>query len=116
MDLFEIQYYIILVVCIFTFLITVSNFFFLSSLRDSLGIYGDVSGGELVSVLVPARNEETKIGLSLAALVLQRYTPMEILVLDDDSGDNTLEIISSFEQRDDRVRVIKGKELPEGWI
>ncbi|MCL0031859.1 glycosyltransferase [Dehalococcoidia bacterium] len=75
-----------------------------------------MSGGELVSVLVPARNEETKIGLSLAALVLQRYTPMEILVLDDDSGDNTLEIIGSFEQRDDRIRVIKGKELPEGWI
>ena len=93
MDLFEIQYYIILVICIFTFLITVSNFFFLNSLRDSFGMFEDVADGELVSVLIPARNEETKIGLSLAALVLQRHTPMEILVLDDDSGDNTLEII-----------------------
>ncbi len=116
MDLFEIQYYIILVICIFTFLITVSNFFFLNSLRDSFGMFEDVADGELVSVLIPARNEETKIGLSLAALVLQRYTPMEILVLDDNSGDNTLEIIRSFEQRDDRIRVIKGKELPDGWI
>ena len=116
MDLFEIQYYIILVICIFTFLITVSNFFFLNSLRDSFGMFEDVADGELVSVLIPARNEETKIGLSLAALVLQRYTPMEILVLDDDSGDNTLEIIRSFEQIDDRIRVIQGKELPDGWI
>lgn len=116
MDLFEIQYYIILVICIFTFLITVSNFFFLNSLRDSFGMFEDVADGELVSVLIPARNEETKIGLSLAALVLQRYTPMEILVLDDNSGDNTLEIIRSFEQRDDRIRVIQGKELPDGWI
>ncbi len=116
MDLFEIQYYIILVVCIFTFLITVSNFFFLNSLRDSFGMFEDVVDGELVSVLIPARNEETKIGLSLAALVLQRYAPMEILVLDDDSGDNTLEVIRSFEQRDDRIRVIQGEELPDGWI
>ena len=116
MDLFEIQYYIILLVCIFTFLITVSNFFFLHSLRDSFGMFEDRVDGDLVSVLIPARNEETKIGLSLAALVLQRYTPMEILVLDDDSGDNTLEIIRSFEQRDHRIRVIQGKELPDGWI
>ena len=111
MDLFEIQYYIILLVCIFTFLITVSNFFFLHSLRDSFGMFEDRVDGDLVSVLIPARNEETKIGLSLAALVLQRYTPMEILVLDDDSGDNTLEIIRSFEQRDHRIRVIQGLSL-----
>ncbi len=116
MDFFEIQYYIILVVCVCTFLITISNFFFLNSLKDSLGIFEDLADGKLVSVLIPARNEETKIGFSLAALLLQRYMPMEILVLDDDSGDGTLDIIRAFEKRDDRIRVIQGQELPEGWI
>ncbi|MDH7490097.1 MAG: glycosyltransferase family 2 protein, partial [Anaerolineae bacterium] len=38
----------------------------------------------LVSVLVPARNEERNIGACLESLRAQDYPNLEILVLDDD--------------------------------
>ncbi|MBM3118154.1 MAG: glycosyltransferase [Chloroflexi bacterium] len=69
----------------------------------------------LVSVLVPARNEENKIKTCLKSLQLQDYPNFEILVLDDNSTDRTAEVVSQFAARDDRIQLIKGANLPEEW-
>lgn len=69
-----------------------------------------------VSVLVPARHEEKNIGACLAGLVKQDYPDWEIFVLDDDSADNTAAIVQEFSLRDPRVKLIKGKPLPTGWL
>ena len=50
----------------------------------------------LVSVLVPARNEEDNIGRCLKSLSKQDYTNLEILVLDDNSNDRTSHIVESY--------------------
>ena len=47
----------------------------------------------LVSILVPARNEEVNIGQCVASLLKQDYPHFEVLVLDDCSEDNTLAIL-----------------------
>ncbi|MCC6354747.1 MAG: glycosyltransferase [Verrucomicrobiae bacterium] len=69
-----------------------------------------------VSVLIPARNEESNIGPCLESAVAQAHDPLEILVLDDESTDRTAEIVSSFAERDARVRLIRGQPPPPGWI
>jgi len=69
----------------------------------------------LVSVLVPARDEETNIETCLESLRKQDYPNYEILVLDDNSTDNTSNIVSRIAAGDDRVRLVKGEPLPEGW-
>ncbi len=46
-----------------------------------------------VSVMIPARNEAHNIGLCLEDLAKQDYPRMEIIVLDDDSSDNTRAVI-----------------------
>lgn len=69
----------------------------------------------LVSVLIPARNEERNIGRCLESLLRQDYEPLEILVLDDDSTDRTAEIVAAFARRDGRVRLLRGEALPAGW-
>jgi len=69
----------------------------------------------LVSVLIPARNEENNIGRCLRSLVKQDYHNIEILVLDDNSIDNTGVIVSSWAGRDGRVKLITGKHLIKGW-
>ncbi|MEM7304142.1 MAG: glycosyltransferase family 2 protein [Pseudomonadota bacterium] len=68
-----------------------------------------------VSVLVPARNEESCIGRCLESLSRQNKQLHEILVLDDHSEDGTSDIIESWSQRDCRVRRLAGQPLPEGW-
>ncbi len=64
-----------------------------------------------MSVIVPARNEETCLGACLESLVAQTGVPFEIIVVDDHSTDRTREIAQSFPG----VRVIEAGPLPEGW-
>lgn len=65
----------------------------------------------LVSIIVPARNEEASLGSCLESLVAQTGVPFEIIVVDDHSTDRTREIASSFPQ----VRVVEAEPLPAGW-
>jgi chlorobactene glucosyltransferase len=67
----------------------------------------------LVSVLVPARNEEDVIGTCLEHLVAQDYPNLEIVVLDDGSTDATSLIVA--DQPDDRIRLATGSPPPPGW-
>lgn len=69
----------------------------------------------LVSVLIPARNEEANIATCLESLRQQDYPNLEILVLDDGSSDNTAGIVERIAARDNSVRLLRGEPLPEGW-
>lgn len=69
-----------------------------------------------ISVLIPARNEEKNIGIVLHSLLQQNYSIDEILVLDDQSTDNTSEKVNAFAEKDSRIKLLKGKPLPEGWL
>jgi chlorobactene glucosyltransferase len=69
----------------------------------------------LISVLIPARNEEPNIARCLRGMVNQTYRNLEILVLDDNSSDRTAEIVTQFAQEDPRIRLFTGTELPPDW-
>lgn len=69
----------------------------------------------LISVLIPARDEQRNIGKCLNSLLQQDYPHMEILVLDDDSSDATAAIVAGIAHRDKRVRLLQGLPLPPGW-
>ena len=72
-----------------------------------------------VSVLVPARNEERRIHDCLASLIVQEPPVREIILLDDRSTDRTAEIAKEMgfhEGGGNRLRIIRGQELPDGWV
>lgn len=69
-----------------------------------------------VSVLIPARNEERNIERCLRSILSQDLPWMEVLVLDDASTDATAWIVERIAQEDGRVRLIRGKPLPPGWM
>ena len=62
-----------------------------------------------LSVLIPARNEEGNLENLLVSLVSQRHCRFEVVVLDDNSDDNTWEIASNFAASDDRFRIVVGQ-------
>ncbi len=68
-----------------------------------------------VSVIIPARNEEELIGKCLSSLLNQKHPNYEIIVIDDDSSDKTIEKIQSLTNTD-KIRIIKAGKKPEGWI
>src|SRR5215469_6856568 len=65
----------------------------------------------LVSVVIPARNEQASLGGCLESLVPQSGVAFEILVVNDHSSDRTAEIAGSFPG----VRVIEAGPLARGW-
>lgn len=102
-----------LVIVASLFALTVAFYFLMQRVQPSK--YAD---RELpfVSVLVPARNEESKIGRCLDSLLAQDYPNYEIVVIDDRSTDRTGEIIEAYARRDSRIKFVKGKDAPDGWI
>ena len=92
--------------------VQVINFFTLKK----LGRFPGREDYPFVSILVPARNEERNIEKCINSLLQQDYPNYEIIVLDDESEDRTWEILSRLAQGNDRLHLLKGKPLPEGWI
>lgn len=74
-----------------------------------------VAQGTLVSILIPARNEEANIRTALESAVTSVGVPVEIVVMDDGSTDATAAIVSEFAGRDPRVRLEQAPPLPAGW-
>lgn len=68
-----------------------------------------------VSVLIPARNEDKVIGETISALLFSDYTNYEIILLDDQSEDNTIETAQSAAKGSARLQIISGQPLPSGW-
>jgi chlorobactene glucosyltransferase len=69
----------------------------------------------LISVLIPARDEELNIATCLESLQKQDYPNFEILVLDDNSSDDTAAIVEQIVAKDSRIQLLRGNPLPEDW-
>ena len=67
--------------------------------------------GTLVSVVVPARDEERGIGAAVRSLCAQAYEPVEVIVVDDESSDRTGELAAAA-----GARVVRGEPLAPGWV
>lgn len=68
------------------------------------------------SVMVPARDEEDNIGNCVGSLLAQDYADFQVIVLDDNSTDRTWDILQEFSGKDSRLKLLKGKPLPEDWL
>ncbi len=103
--------YIIIAFTGIQFLVALVNLFFREVLPKSGSGFSD-----LISVLIPARNEEENIGNILNDLINQEYQNIEIIVFDDQSNDRTREITEEFIHRDNRISIISSDGLPDGWL
>jgi chlorobactene glucosyltransferase len=75
------------------------------------------SNAPLVSVLVPARNEEHRVLADcIRSILAQDYERFEVIAVNDRSTDGTGAILEALAKSDDRLRVIQGEEPPAGWL
>jgi chlorobactene glucosyltransferase len=78
-------------------------------------LYPDSSECPLVSVIVPARNEERNIRTCVVSLLGQDYSPFEIIVVNDHSEDSTGKILAELQEENPQLRVLNCAALPQGW-
>ncbi len=69
---------------------------------DRAKILGPVGDNPRVSVCIPAYRAESHIGETLESVLAQTEPDFEVVVIDDASGDGTLEIVRGL--RDERIR------------
>ncbi len=86
----------------------------LQSLEDPLP--KPMSEEPLASIIIPARNEARNISSLLDSILEQDYQNFEVIVVDDNSSDNTFEIALKYTRIDKRVKAVRiSHNPPPGW-
>lgn len=103
--------YIIFFFLVLRFAVTLFNFISNPKLTNTSKKHED-----LVSILIPARNEESDILNLLDSINAQNYQNYEVIILDDNSTDNTFKICEDFASKHKKFRVLAGLALPKDWL
>jgi chlorobactene glucosyltransferase len=108
------QYVVLFALSLMLLNLVINNFVFKNvenySLADQV-----LKNPPLISILIPARNEAENISRCLKSLLKQDYPNLEIIVLNDNSTDTTSKVVKGIAQKDNRVRLVEGAPLEEGW-
>lgn len=98
------------------------NLLVFDRLRPATGedLHGKPGACPRVSILVPARNEADHIEECVRSLIGQSYEKLEVLVLDDQSTDETPAIVQRIidelpPEQKGRLHLLHGETLPDGW-
>ncbi len=88
----------------------------LPSLSQIRNAEGTSSGDICCSIVVAARNEESRVEQTVRRLLAQTQVEVELIVVDDRSSDRTGEILDHLAREDARLKVLHNKALPDGWL
>ncbi|MCG6876800.1 MAG: glycosyltransferase family 2 protein [Betaproteobacteria bacterium] len=83
--------------------------------RDGLAEAAPPEGWPLVSIVVPAHNEERVIATCVASLLASDYPELEVVVVLDRCSDRSRELLRPFAERDARLRIIENATCPPDW-
>ncbi|ORU23018.1 glycosyl transferase, partial [Francisella tularensis subsp. holarctica] len=61
---------------------------------------------ELITLVIPIYNIENYLGRCLDSVINQTYKDLEIILVNDGSTDNSLEICESYAKEDSRIKII----------
>jgi len=68
----------------------------------------------LVSIIIPSYNRESLIGETLTSIINQTYTHWECIVVDDGSTDKSMDVLSQYNEKDNRIKVLSRERQPKG--
>ena len=70
----------------------------------------EINDNPKISVLIPVYNGKEYIVTAIRSIQNQNFEDYEILIIDDKSKDNSLEIIYKEAEKDPRIRILKNKK------
>lgn len=71
-----------------------------------------------ISIFLPVYNGSNYLNETLNSILSQTFDNFELMIVDDSSTDNSLEILNKFASKDSRIRVFKkenGGTVPKAW-
>ena len=64
-----------------------------------------------ISVVVPIYNQQKYLNISIPSILNQSYDKIEVLLVNDGSTDQSLEIIKKYANLDKRIKIIMIKNI-----
>jgi len=99
------------VLCYLVLLIALLNFFTIRIPRNKSMI------SKSVTVLLPVRNEQSNVGPCVVGLMAQKdVKQLQVIIINDQSTDNTAEVLIEAIGADSRFTVIQSQGPREGWL
>lgn len=80
------------------------------------GIKNIINTFPRVSIILPARNEERYIRRCIDSLIKQDYPDFEIVLVNDESSDKTLEIMNEYQNSYPDIKVLSVNRPDDDWI
>jgi len=90
-------------------LIIFFSFYIINKIRIFLDNKNIAINEPKISVIIPIYNGGKYLNYSLKSIQNQILKELEIIIIDDNSKDNSLEIIQKYIENDKRIRLIKNK-------
>ncbi len=112
----DILLYIAVTYLAFTVLVFSRNWFEFKSLSVQPTYTHSSGQPPLVSICIPARNEEAVIERCVTSALKQDHPNFEVLVLDDNSSDGTTQILNKLSGIINNLHHIHGKPKPDDWL
>jgi chlorobactene glucosyltransferase len=103
---------VLLLLAIFILIISLYNFFTAPRLENLNSTQKDLP---LVSILIPARNEQDNISRCLDKIFSLKYQNKQVIVYDDQSTDLTAKVLNDYKARQNELNIIKGQDKPKDW-
>lgn len=60
----------------------------------------------LISVALPVHNGEKYLAEAIESILAQTFTDFELIIIDDGSADNSLQVLRKYQQRDARINLV----------
>jgi glycosyltransferase involved in cell wall biosynthesis len=68
-----------------------------------------------VSVIICAKNEADNLQRFLPSIISQSYSDFEIVLINDASNDDTLEVMKNFASKNDNIKIVDVKNIEAFW-
>jgi len=90
---------------------------FVVRVPSELPAYATSSESPSLTVIIPARNEALNIERCVSSVTASEYPNFDVIVVDDRSDDGTADLARGLSAGNaQRVTVLDGVELPDGWL
>lgn len=99
---------------IFVSLVNLAYFFSFFSFSTS-GIKNKLHPEVPISVIICAKNEGENLKNFLPSILEQNYSNFEVILINDASSDNTLQIIEDFQKIDPRIQIVNVQNNEAFW-